>query len=277
VTDAVERWGRLLSEREIPAAILEAAPESPWGFPAELFKRRAEAATSSPDPTPITRRALEALPEAGTVLDVGVGAGATSLPLARRAKVIVGIDAQADMLASFREAASHAGVRAETIEGQWPAVAGGTPVADVVVCGHVLYNVQEIEPFVRALDARARARVVLELTAEHPLAWMNELWLELHDVTFPDGPTADDAVEALGELGMRVDREERRQAEDRQGGFERREDAVGLVRKRLCLSAERDDELLAALGSLLGQGPDGLWSAGPAASTVVTLWWDPTG
>lgn len=276
VSDSVERWGHLLRERAIPAVILEAAPESPWGFPAELFKRRAEAATSSPDPTPTTRRALEALPEAGTVLDVGAGAGATSLPLVGRAKVIVGIDAQADMLASFRKAASHAGVRAETIEGQWPAVADRTPIADVVVCGHVLYNVQEIEPFVRALDAHARARIVLELTAEHPLAWMNGLWKDLHDATFPEGPTADDAVEALDELGLRVIREERRHAEDRDGGFERREDAIGLVRKRLCLPAERDDELLAALGDRLRQGPDGLWSAGPDASPIVTLWWDPS-
>ena len=38
-----------------------------------------------PTPTPTTRRALEALPEGGSVLDVGVGGGATSLPLAGRA------------------------------------------------------------------------------------------------------------------------------------------------------------------------------------------------
>src|SRR5207247_2681433 len=62
VSDAVERWGRLLRGREIPAEILKAAPESPWGFPAELFRRRAEAATIA-ETTPTTRRALEALPQ----------------------------------------------------------------------------------------------------------------------------------------------------------------------------------------------------------------------
>ena len=273
MSDAVERWGRLLGGREIPAKILEAAPESPWGFPAELFHRRAEAATSA-ETTPTIRRALEALPEAGSVLDVGVGAGATSLPLAGRAAVIVGVDAQPDMLASFRRAAAAARVRAETIEGPWPGVAPQAPIADVAVCGHVLYNVQELEPFVRALDAHAHARVVLELTAEHPLAWMNDLWLELHDVTFPEGPTMEDAVEALVNLGFAVNREERHEAAARGGGCERREDAVGLVRKRLCLPAERGDELVAALGDRLRHGPDGLWSAGPATQTLATLCWD---
>ncbi len=273
MSDAVERWGQSLRGREIPADILEAAPESPWGFPAELFRRRAEAATAA-ETTPTTRRALEAVPEAGSVLDVGVGAGATSLPLADRAAVIVGIDGQPEMLASFRRAAAAVGIRAETIEGSWPAVAPRAPIRDVAVCGHVLYNVQELEPFVRALDAHARARVVVELTAEHPLAWMNELWLELHDVTFPEGPTVKDALEALVELGFAVEHEEHGDAGARGGGFERREDAVGLVRKRLCLPAERDDELVAALGERLRKGPDGLWSAGPATQTLVTLWWD---
>jgi SAM-dependent methyltransferase len=276
MSDAVERWGRLLRGREIPTEILEAAPESPWGFPTELFRRRAEAATGV-EATPTTRRALEALPHAGSVLDVGVGAGATSLPLARRAEVIVGVDGQADMLASFRRAAAAAGVRCETIEGHWPAVAPRAPIADVAVSGHVLYNVQELEPFVRALEAHAKARVVLELTDAHPLAWMNGLWRDLHGVTFPEGPFADDAVEALLDLGLRVHREERRDRSDRGGGFERREDAVALVRKRLCLPAERDDELLTALGDRLRRGPDGLWSAGPATQTVVMLWWDTTG
>ena len=114
----------------------------------------------------------------------------------------------------------------------------------------------------------------MELTAEHPLAWMNGLWRDLHDVTFPGGPTVEDAVEALLELGFAVDREEHGEAAARGGGFERREDAVGLVRKRLCLPAERDDELVEALDDRLRQDPEGLWSAGPATQTLVTLCWD---
>ena len=58
------------------------------------------------------------------------------------------------------------------------------------------------------------------------------------------------------------------------GGFGRREDAIHSIRKRLCLPADRDDEIADALGDRLRKF-DGLWDVGPVERTVVTLWWDP--
>jgi 2-polyprenyl-3-methyl-5-hydroxy-6-metoxy-1,4-benzoquinol methylase len=81
---ALEVWRRALEARAIPEATLRAAPESPWGFPTDLFRARSEVAARAPT-TPTTARGLEALPDGGTVLDVGVGGGATSLPLATAA------------------------------------------------------------------------------------------------------------------------------------------------------------------------------------------------
>ncbi|MGH2539120.1 MAG: hypothetical protein ACRDGK_01205, partial [Actinomycetota bacterium] len=57
------------------------------------------------------------------------------------------------------------------------------------------------------------------------------------------------------------------------GGFERRDDAVAMVRRRLCLPPERDVEVAEALGSRLSER-HGLWRAGPGDQPVVTLWWD---
>jgi hypothetical protein len=56
-------------------------------------------------------------------------------------------------------------------------------------------------------------------------------------------------------------------------GADRRADAVALVRRRLCLFPDRDDELIDALGSLL-ERRQRLWSAGPADQTVATIWFD---
>lgn len=266
---AVERWRELLPGWGIPEPILAQAEESPWGFPPELMRRRAEVAASL-DPSTSTRRALETLPEDGSVLDVGVGGGSASLPLAPRAGRITGVDSSEEMLGAFRGAAGDLDV--VTVLGGWPDVADDVEPADVVVCHHVLYNVQDLEPFVRALDEHALGRVVVEITERHPLAWMNDLWRRFHGLERPDGPTAVDAEAALAELGYaaRLELETRR---PRSSGFERRGDAVSLIRRRLCLPSERDAEVAEALGDRLARR-DGLWSAGPAEQTVAALWWD---
>ncbi len=267
---ALERWRRELAAWAIPDEILENAPESPWGFAPEPFLHRPERVRDSPTAT--TRVALEALGTAGDVLDVGVGGGATSLALAGRATEITGVDASGDMLKGFLRSAHDAGVEATGIDGPWPEVSSGVGPADVVVCGHVLYNVGALEPFVRALDDHARRRVVVEITAIHPLAWMADLWLRFHGLERPSGPTSDVAFDAIGELGIAVRRADESRT-PRSGGFERREDAVGLVRRRLCLTADRDPDLADALGGRLAER-DGLWAAGPAEHAVTTLWWD---
>jgi SAM-dependent methyltransferase len=270
---AADRWREQLAEWAIPDEIVTSAPESPWGFATECFRRRGEAAPD-PEPTPTTRRALELLPEGGTVLDVGVGGGATSLPLAGRVGSIVGIDQQSDMLEGFLANAATAGVEAHAVTGGWPEASADVEPADVVVAGHVFYNVPELEPFALALDEHARRRVVVELTERHPLDWMRDLWLRFHGLGRPEGPTADDAAAVLADLGLQVGREDRPIAGSfGGGGFARREDAIHSIRRRLCLSADRDPEIAAALGGRL-RAHDGLWDAGPQERTVVTLWWD---
>lgn len=270
---AADRWREQLAAWAIPDEILSKAPESPWGFATECFRRRGEA-TPDPEPTPTTRRALEALQEGGTVLDVGVGGGATSLPLAAKAGSIVGIDAQPDMLEGFLANAAATGVAARAVTGEWPGASADVEPADVVVAGHVFYNVPAIEPFARALNAHARSRVVVELTERHPLDWMRDLWLRFHELVRPDGPTADDAAAVLGDLGFRPGRDERLVTGGLGGGgFGRREDAIHMIRKRLCLPADRDAEIADALGVRLRE-IDGLWDVGPEERTVVTLWWE---
>lgn len=275
--NAAERWREQLAAWAIPESILAAAPEPPWGFSSELFGRRGAGVATREPVTPTTARVLEVLPDEGTVLDVGVGGGAISLPLTPRAGSIVGVDPQEDMLGVFRTNAASVGVDAHTVLGAWPDVANEVEAADIVVVGHVVYNVSELGPFVRALDTHARLRVVVELTGRHPLAWMSDLWMRFHALERPAGPTAEDVLAVLAEIGIRAQHDDRSvTAEDGGAWYAGREEAIHLVRKRLCLPANRDEEISEALGSRLRE-VDGLWDVGPKERTVVTLWWDPAG
>jgi hypothetical protein len=165
------------------------------------------------------------------------------------------------LLDAFISCATRVGVRATAIEGAWPDVAERCPSADVVVCHHVFYNVADLAAFAAALDSHARERVVVELTAVHPMGWMAPYWLNLHGLPQPDRPTAEDALAVLGELGLNVyqnrwHRRYRPLGEDTSHGLES-------MARRLCLPAERHEELR----RLLEKIPP------PRDREVVTLWW----
>ncbi|HEX2088913.1 MAG TPA: class I SAM-dependent methyltransferase [Actinomycetota bacterium] len=266
---AARQWAESLEKWAIPEAILNAAPESPWGFPAGLFARRADHSHAATEPSPSNGRAMEALPERGSVVDVGCGGGAASLPLASRASRLIGVDPSPDMLREFRRRAEKTGAAVSVIEGNWPEVAGHTPVADVVVCHHVFYNAPDLAKFVARLTDHAKKRVVAELTLHHPLRRLNDLWTQFHGIRRPDTPTADDAVAVLRELGVVPQRED--WTPETITGFASREDVVAFVRRRLCLSADRDPEIDAAIADRLVEGDQGV---GFPPLPLVTLWWD---
>lgn len=259
--DLSDHWSRQLGAWAIPETVLAAAPESPWGYPPELFARSAERALVDPEITPSRRRATEAIPAGGSVLDVGAGGGAASLPLAPPAGVLIAVDESQAMLDVFAEAVERRGIRHTEIVGRWPDVAPHTPHAAVVVCHHVVYNVGDLAPFFTALDDHAERRVVVELTDRHPLSDLSPLWKSIHGIDRPTGPTAADASEVAAALGYAVHTER----------FERpslwhdapREEALAFARRRLCVGPEYDTEIEA----YLDQTAD-------LPRELVTLWWD---
>ncbi|WP_300010719.1 class I SAM-dependent methyltransferase [Pseudonocardia sp.] len=235
---AAARWAQLQSGRGIPAEILARAPRSPWQHDPRDF-----AAPPVPADTPSRRAALALLGDGGTVLDVGCGGGDASLALAGAATSITATDLQPDMLGVFAADATARGVAHRTVGGRWPDVAATAGTADVVVCHLVLHNVVDLPPFLRALTEAAHRGVVVEMLAEHPMAWLDGLWMRFHGLDRPPPATVDDAVAVLVELGItpEVTRWERETAP--------RQDAAWVAR-RLCLPAERVGEVAAALAEL---------------------------
>ncbi len=132
----------------------------------------------------------------------------------------------------------------------------------MVVCHHVVYNVADLVPFARALTDHARFRVVVELTAEHPMSNLIEAWRELHGLERPTRPSAGDAVAVLEEMGLSVSTESSR-GRPRHASHDRAH-VVAFARRRLCVGAERDAEIDALLGPEFESPP----------RPVVTVWWD---
>ena len=98
-------------------------------------------------------------------LDIGAGAGRYALPLARRVARghrgrAVGVDAQR---APDRQGGARRRTTSGSSPGPWPAAARPSsaepPVADVALIAHVGYDIEEIGPFVDAMERAASPAV----------------------------------------------------------------------------------------------------------------------
>ena len=272
LTELLGRWRDDLSAWAIPERITSAVAESPWVLPRQVFARRADRLTDAPAGATY-ERAWAALAPAGTVLDIGSGAGAACLPLVPRATTITAVDADQRMLTLLAERAGAIGLDLRTVVGTWPAVAGQVLPADVVTCHHVIYNVPDVEPFLAALTSHARRQVVVETTTVHPLTVLSPLWLRFHGLTRPTRPTAADLLAILSEMGLKAGHTEwSRPAEADYASFP---ELADVTRRRLCLPPERASEVEAAL---LDMGIDRArpGDLGSSGRDVVTIWWEGT-
>lgn len=235
---AAARWAERQEGRGIPPEILARATSNPWGHRVADF-----AAPPQPADTSSRRAALALLGDAGTVLDVGCGGGAAAFALVERATHVTGVDQHQDMLDAFAADASARGVAHRTVVGRWPDVAAEAGTADVVVSHHVLHNVVDLPPFLRALTAAALRGVVVEMMAQHPMAWLDPLWERFHGLHRPPSATTGDAVAVLRELGIEPAVQEWERASPP------RQDPAWVTR-RLCLPPDRIPEVDAALDDL---------------------------
>lgn len=253
---AAAKWASDLAAWGLPQAILDQAPESPWIHPVSLF--------GVPDVIPASpshTRAREAMPDGGSVLDVGCGGGVAAFALVPPAAKVIGVDHQQGMLDAFAEQAAARGASSVTVFGDWPDVADQTPGADVVTCHHVVYNVSAIEPFVQELDAHAAKRVVIEMPQQHPLAGLAPAWRHFWDLERPTAPTPADLAAVLADLGIDAHVELWSHGATRTLPFE---DEVRFTRIRLCLPETRDDEVRQFL----------IDNPRPETRELATVWWD---
>ena len=266
---AAARWREYLEAWALPPSLLAAVPDSPYAWPAGLYRRAQEAEAAGP-PTPTTRRVLGLLPPGGSLLDVGAGIGRASLPLAPLGHPVAAVERNPAMAAGLRSGAAGAGVTVRVVEDSWPEAAAAAGRHDVALCAHVVYDVPDLVPFLRALHAAALVGVVLEAGDRHPWANLIPYYRALHGLERPDGPTADLLAEVVAEaVGVEPDAE--RWIVPARMRFADLAELVEFYRRRLLAPAARAAEVADLLAPDVVE-QDGWFSLG-GEQVAVTLWW----
>ena len=192
------------------SALVEAAIEQgarlgtrqadPWAARAASFRqdprRELEANTA----------AVVALIEPGDVVaDVGGGAGRIGLPVALHCSELLNIEPSPAMRQEFEASALEAGIQnARSIERGWPAAAADLE-ADVVMLANVTYMVRDIAPFVEALDAAARRRVIISVWSIAPPNHGAVVFELLHGEAQRLAPSYRELLPVIWDLGILPD------------------------------------------------------------------------
>jgi SAM-dependent methyltransferase len=264
---AAARWKALLEAWALPPELFAAVPDSPYEWPAGLWRRQPGAGAAA---TPTGRALADLLPPGGSLLDVGAGTGRVSLPPASRGHPITAVEPNPGMTAILRKEAEAARVEVRVIEGAWPAVAPRVERHDVALAAHVAYDVADLAPFLLALHGAARCGVVLEAGERHPWSGLTKYYRALHGLDRPDGPTSDLLIEFVEEV-LGISPQVERWIAPARLRFADLQELVELYRRRLVVPLERSAELADLLAPDVVE-EDGWLSLGGEGG-LVTLWW----
>ncbi len=267
---AAERWASALDAWSIPRELLDTAEDSPYGWPQSMWRRRTEMARQESE-SPTTAIVRDLAGPRGSIADIGAGRGRASLPLAGEGHPLTAVEPDAAMAAGLVEDAAEAGISVTVVNGRWPESAGEVGPVTVVMSANVVYDVSDIDPFLRAMHEKATAGVAIELTTTHPWSSLAPYYRALHGLHRPGGPTVDDLVEVVFEVvGLEPHME--RWSRAGQMWFADWDEITEYYGRRLVLPRLRRSEIKPLLEHDVVER-DGHLFIGDDARELATVWW----
>ena len=192
-----------------------------------------------------------------TLLDIGAGGGRFALPLALICRTVTAVEPSPSMCSVLKQSLlEHDIGNVSIVEAGWPEAC--VEPADIVLCSHVVYGIEDIEPFVRKMDNYARRLVVTVLFQSAPQSQMYGLWEQVHGEKRHGLPALPEFLPVLRELGIRPQVTELHELPLR--GFANFEEARQTIARRLLVAPRTEvmSRLERALGDWLDYR-DGVW------------------
>jgi SAM-dependent methyltransferase len=174
--EALAAWGeRVRANREQAERLREGAP------PRDFYGPVASAFQADPrrtdEPALDILRALATPRE--TWLDIGAGGGRYALPLALLVKDVIAVEPSEGMQRVLREGMARHGIdNIQIVPARWPMPA--PPVADVALMAHIGYDIEDIGPFLDAMEQAARRLCVAILVTPAPPYLAEPFWPPIH-------------------------------------------------------------------------------------------------
>ena len=270
---AIETWKEMIQVEHEQSGRMRGqvpAPEDHWAQYAQQFK-------ADPRRTgDLLVDYLQAQVVSGqVVIDVGAGGGRLALPLALVCDRVVAVEPSHSMCQVLREAATEFGVsNVEVVESEW--MDADVAKADVTLCSHVVYTIQDIEPFVRKLEDRAAELVIVVLFQSPPQSQIYHLWETVHGEPRHPLPSLPEFRNVLTAMGVRptINALPGQPAQ----GFDNLDDAKAQLARRLYVApgSRQMDRLESALAGMLEEkdGTLRIRGARPLIPNVVS--WRPS-
>ena len=214
-------------------------------------------------------------------LDIGAGAGRYALPLALRVGEVIAVEPSASMRNALRTGRAEHGLDNVSIVGAaWPAALGElgeVPVADVALIAHVGYDIEDIGPFLDAMEAAASRLCVAVMTDQSPASVADPFWPIVHGVERVPLPALPELAELMRARGRSVEIE---RVERSPRTFDSFDGLATFVRRQLWIAedGEKEQRFRTALAAMARELDDDGWTLrNPPVGSIGIMTWEPGG
>ena len=265
--DALQSWAaRVRANREQVDQFREASPADFYAPVAGMFRA---------DPHRRDEPTLEALRElvqpADTVLDIGAGGGRYALPLALECQKVIAIEPSEGMRNVLAQGLAEFDIHnVELVDARWP----GTDVqGDVALISHLGYDVEDIGPFLDAMESAARRLCIAVLLGQPPPTEADRLWPAVHGVERAALPSLPEFLTLLLARGRLF---EMRLVDRSPQSYEQPDQGLAWLRQQLWTAPDSDkDRTLQRVARERIQERDGRYALSWAPVSVGVVTWAP--